>query len=415
MIFAITMVRNEMPLLPLTLANLLTQGVDRVLVADHNSTDDTLNWLLCAEAADSRITVIAHETQAYNQAAVISSLARIAAASGAAWILPFDADEFWIAADPASRLSDLLGSARLEGVEAVGVTPENFAAPFDCDEFHLSDLPRFTQRCAPTELADTDDLSAFRQGLRSFVSYGWPNKLIIRASPEILIGPGAHTVPSIADAHTLGVSDAIRCLHIPLRCKRFLNTKMTHGQSLKSSGYPARHGWQNQMLVNLDSDQDLDRIWAINSYDSAGHDATAGRTEVYIPDESLAKLYHELSRHPLLNPEIASKGRAGESAGWLSTACLAVTETLMLDRETSSVELRQLRTTGIPRLEGEVASLKAGLGSVKDANRGLEDANRGLEDANRGLEVELVSLRNSRVFRWSRPVRRFYHQIVRHR
>jgi hypothetical protein len=87
----------------------------------------------------------------------------------------------------------------------------------------------------------------------------------------------------------------------------------------------------------------------------------------------------------------------------------------MLDRETSSVELRQLRTTGIPRLEGEVASLKAGLGSVKDANRGLEDANRGLEDANRGLEVELVSLRNSRVFRWSRPVRRFYHQIVRHR
>jgi septal ring factor EnvC (AmiA/AmiB activator) len=156
---------------------------------------------------------------------------------------------------------------------------------------------------------------------------------------------------------------------------------------------------------------------------------------VYIPDESLANLYHTLSGHPLLNPEIASRGLAGESAGQLSTACLAVTEALMLDRETSSVELRQLRTTEIPRLEGEVASLKAELGSVRDANRGLEDANRGLEDANRsledanrsledanrgledanrGLEEELVSLRNSRVLRWSRPVRRFYHQIVRH-
>jgi hypothetical protein len=55
MLCAIAMVHDEMPLLPLTLANLLDQGVDRVLIAEHNSTDGTLDWLRSAEKMDARI------------------------------------------------------------------------------------------------------------------------------------------------------------------------------------------------------------------------------------------------------------------------------------------------------------------------------------------------------------------------
>jgi regulator of replication initiation timing len=490
-LFAITMVRNEMPLLPLTLANLLSQGVDRVLIADHNSTDDTLGWLRRAEKADGRITVIDHKNHAFNQAAVVSSLARMATVLGATWILPFDADEFWMAADRSERLSDVLASETLGRVEAMAVRLENFAAPFDCDEFHLSDLPRFTHRFAPTAPVTTDDLTAFQQGARAFISCAYPDKFIIRATSSVLVGAGAHSVASIADPAVDGVSTDVRCLHLPLRCKRFLYARLAHGQLLKSSGYPDWHGWQNQMLVGLDTEQDLDRIWAVNSYDSTGHNPAAGG-EVFILDDSLAELYRKVSTHPLLDPGIASGGPAGDSSPDLSASWLAVAEGLRLETEASNEELRSLRVTVLSRLETEAGSLRSQVGSLQTelgsreaevasllaevrslqtelgareaevasllaevrslqtelgsreaevaslraevrslqtelgsrqaelSSRQAELASReaelaSMQDANRTLQEELHWLRNSRVFRWSRPVRKAYHGLLRHR
>jgi hypothetical protein len=338
MLIAITMVHNEMPLLPLTLANLLIQGVDRILIADHNSTDDTLTWLRCAERADGRITVMAHHTPAWNQEAVISSLARIATALGATWILPFDADEFWIATDPSLRLSDALDSATPSGVEAIAVRLQNFAAPFDCDDFHLSDLPRFTHRFAATAPPFTDDLSAFQHGLRAFASCAYPDKFIVRATPNVLVGAGAHTVPSIIGTVVDEVSQDVRCLHVPLRSRRFIAARIAQGQMIKSSGLPSWWGWQNQMLVSLDPERDLDPIWAVNSYADTGHSAEAATNEVFIPDATLAELYTKLSTHPLMDPTVKSGGPGGEAQHDLSTAWLAITERLMLEEQSSNKE-----------------------------------------------------------------------------
>ena len=364
MLIAITMVHNEMPLLPLTLANLLSQGVDRILIADHNSTDDTLTWLRCAERADGRITVVAHQNQAFNQAAVISSLARFATVLGATWILPFDADEFWIAADPSLRLSDALDSATPSGVEAIAVTPESFAAPFDCDEFHPADLPRFTHRFAATPPPNTDDLSAFQHGIRAFASCAYPDKLILRATPSVLVGAGAHTVPSIIGTVVDKVSDDVRCLHVPLRSRHFIAARMAHGQVLQSSGYPSWHGWQNQMLVGLDPEQDLDRIWAVNSYADAGHSAIAGTSEVFIADATLADLYNKLSTDPLLDAASPSAG-SGEPDPHLSTSWLAVTEALMVEMEKSHVE----RVAALSIAEQERSAMIAAAHNQLEAER----------------------------------------------
>jgi cell division protein FtsB len=176
---------------------------------------------------------------------------------------------------------------------------------------------------------------------------------------------------------------------------------MAYGQSLKAAGYPDRFIWQNQMLVGLDEGEALDRIWAINSYDGAGHDATVVKTEKFVADDTLAKLYGRVSGHPLLDIRIDTRRPARESAPQLSIAFMAVTEALMLDRERFSNEVGSLRTVDIPRLEGEIAALRAELASIRDANRQLEE--------------ELFRLRNGRVFRWSRPAAMLYHQLVRHR
>jgi len=52
-------------------------------------------------------------------------------------------------------------------------------------------------------------------------------------------------------------------------------------------------------------------------------------------------------------------------------------------------------------LQAEVGSLQAELASVRDANHDLQE--------------ELDRLRNSKVFRWSRPARKAYHVLLRHR
>ncbi len=447
MLIAITMVRNGMPLLPLTLANLLSQGVERVLVAEHNSTDDTLIWLRRAEKADRRITVIVHQTQAFNQAAVISALARMATALGGTWILPFDGDELWIAADRAARLCDVLATPNLSEVEAIAVRLESFAAPCDCQEFHLSDLSRFTHRFATTDPRDGDDLSAFRAGTRAFVSCAYPDKFILRATPTVLVGAGAHSVPSIPAGQVDGVSHDVRCLHVPLRSKRLLDAKMAHGQLLKASGYPEWHGWQSQMLVGLGAEEDLERIWAANSYDSTGRNPAAPG-ETFIADNSLAELYSTLSTHPLLNVEAAGGDPAGDSSTELSTSWLGVAERLMLDAESSNEELRNLRVSVLPRLEGEasslrsqVGSLQAELGSVLATLSSCEAEGASLlaeaeslrtelgsrqaevvsllaevgsvRDTNGALQEELHRLHNSKLFRWSRPVRRAYRLLRR--
>ena len=291
-----------------------------------------------AERADGRITAIAHRTPAVHQAAVVSSLARMAASLGATWILPFDADELWIATDRSGQLPDALASATERGADAIAVGLENFVAPSDCDESQLSDLPRFCYRIAPTTMESGDDLSPFQTGGRAFISCAYPDKLILRATPHARVGPGAHTAPSVSDTGPPEPSAQVRCLHIPLRSRQSMLAKAAHGRLLRSSGYPSWHGWQQQMLADLEPEGQLDRVWAANSYAGTGDGATTAAGEVLVPDATLGELYAELSGHPLLDPAIAVQGSDGTSDEAASTSWLAITETLMLEAERSDAK-----------------------------------------------------------------------------
>ncbi len=97
-VWAVTMVKNELDILPRTLEHFLSQGVDRLLIADNGSTDGTLE-MLRDSARDPRIIVGVDSEPAYYQSAKMTYLARFAGRAGADWIIPFDADEFWFARD----------------------------------------------------------------------------------------------------------------------------------------------------------------------------------------------------------------------------------------------------------------------------------------------------------------------------
>ena len=96
-VWAVTMVRDEEDIIAATIEHLLDQGVDHVLVADNRSVDRTADILAELAASDPRIHLAVDREPAYFQAEKMTRLVQAAGRAGAAWVIPFDADEFWFA------------------------------------------------------------------------------------------------------------------------------------------------------------------------------------------------------------------------------------------------------------------------------------------------------------------------------
>lgn len=98
--WAVSMMRDEADIAPWTVRHMLTQ-VDEVLIADNGSKDGTRELL-----EEMGVKVLNDGVRAYYQSQKITALAHFAEASGARWIVPFDADEVWYS--PHGRIKDVL-------------------------------------------------------------------------------------------------------------------------------------------------------------------------------------------------------------------------------------------------------------------------------------------------------------------
>ena len=105
-VWGVCMARNEADIIGHSVRHLLEQGVAGVIVVDNLSTDDTRAVLDDLAAADPRVHVGTDSEVKYDQDLKTSFLAHLAWRAGADWVIPFDADEFWYAAD--ATLSEFL-------------------------------------------------------------------------------------------------------------------------------------------------------------------------------------------------------------------------------------------------------------------------------------------------------------------
>lgn len=96
-VWAISVVRDELDVIPSAIEHLFSQGVDRVLVADNRSVDGTREYLQEIALKDERVHVALDEEPAHIQSEKMTLLAHFAQRRGADWLIPFDADEFWFA------------------------------------------------------------------------------------------------------------------------------------------------------------------------------------------------------------------------------------------------------------------------------------------------------------------------------
>jgi glycosyltransferase involved in cell wall biosynthesis len=102
-VFAITMVRDEADVVAATVGHMIGQ-VDQVVVLDNGSTDGTraiLSELDCVVDDDPE--------RGYYQSRKMTELARQVGAAGADWVVPFDADEIWLAPDGRTVADALVG------------------------------------------------------------------------------------------------------------------------------------------------------------------------------------------------------------------------------------------------------------------------------------------------------------------
>lgn len=116
-IWAVAMVRDEADMVAESVMHLLDEGVDHVLIADNGSRDGTRD-ILSDLSRSGPVHVLDDPSIEFWQAEKVSLLSRAATRHGAAWIIPFDADELWFALDPTQTLGDALRAARTNVVTA---------------------------------------------------------------------------------------------------------------------------------------------------------------------------------------------------------------------------------------------------------------------------------------------------------
>lgn len=128
-VVGIAMVKDEADIIEGTLRHMAGE-VDHLMVIDNGSTDGTRE-ILEELVGDLPLWAGVDPDPAYYQSAKMSTLAKRAhVLLGAAWIVPFDADELWFADD---RLGDVLAAAA--GVDvAVASLTDHYRTALDLDE-----------------------------------------------------------------------------------------------------------------------------------------------------------------------------------------------------------------------------------------------------------------------------------------
>jgi hypothetical protein len=156
-VWAVGVVRDEADIIEATISRMLRE-VDHVLVADNGSVDGTAEILRSLDG----VTVLVDPDPDFlvdqQQARRTTALASLAAQRGADWVVPFDADEVWVAFDGriGDVLDDLPQSVRVVRAEMVNhvVTDRDPPGPdlparlvYRLPRFH--DLPKVACRTDP--------------------------------------------------------------------------------------------------------------------------------------------------------------------------------------------------------------------------------------------------------------------------
>jgi hypothetical protein len=261
--------RNEWPLLGLSITHALLSGISHVVVLDHGSTDETSKGLSTLENAwPNQITVIRlSEEQLYLQEAITSMAMGVADAQSYDWVYVFDADEFAICPH-GKNLIDVFQTIESD-FDIVRYELDQWVAPFDFDDLDISSYKRINHRAvAPTFLELPLDVvvDEIVRGNMNFFDVPFPSKVIVRGCLASDISAGAHSLNRSELPNEVRLNSSLmHVAHLPFLSKRRLDMKFSQGLALKQAGFSKFHGWQSQMLDDVNKTIGPQIFWTNHS------------------------------------------------------------------------------------------------------------------------------------------------------
>lgn len=229
---AVMKVRDEQDVIGWTLAHLIAEGVDHILVADNNSEDDTRR-IVDTFAESGRVTVVDFPEPGHYEDEQITGLCRSAHdLFDADWLLPLDADEIFYSPH--------------------GGTLGEFFARCDADVITATGWDHL--------VTDDDDLSVPNPYLRSPWRRQTPQKMgkvAFRWHPNARVDHGKHFVFD----HPGQPARALRYRHLQFRSFEQMVRKVRNGkQAMDATDLHPTYGAHWRELGSL-SDEALLKRW----------------------------------------------------------------------------------------------------------------------------------------------------------
>jgi Glycosyl transferase family 2/Methyltransferase domain len=255
-VFGLMIVRNEADIVRVNVLHHLAVGVDRFLIVDNGSEDGT-DQILHDLSRGGRVA-FTRFSGPYRQAEITTQLALEAYRRGADWVIPIDADEFWYAPG-----GDLRGVLTESIAGALGVQVVNFIQRMEQREASADALLHMTWR-APKPVGPLDRVQQLVcNRANAFVEMMYPPKWISRASLALHIGVGNHEVMGVPGPFE--ETDAIVCLHAPLRSRSVFHAQVAHARRAVEAGNLKTWHWER--WKQLAEKGELDLEWRANSYE----------------------------------------------------------------------------------------------------------------------------------------------------
>jgi hypothetical protein len=276
-VFGLLVVRDAADLIRVNLLHHLGLGLglERMLVLDNGSHDGTADRVRrLARTLPIELDV---DGGPFDHGALVNRLAARAWEAGADWVLPIDADEFFVAAEP---LPDLLGRSRA-GALRVGVV--NFVQRNRRRKPSERGLLTMDHRPAHT-IPQAEARYHLATGEWSMVEVAWQPKVVVRAGERVGITVGNHDV--VGATGPVEATDRIVCLHAPLRDRSQLESRLEHGRRHEAAGAASDVGWQNQDLRRT---VDVTGLWRANS-NRRGTLEVGGEPRALVPDPRLREV-----------------------------------------------------------------------------------------------------------------------------